>query len=214
LSRCYCAYAAGYSGPVSRSWPDFVFKYGDYLAGGGRCAVLPGQGGAPEGYCIYFTDEHGLYGEECAALTPGGWQALAEGMAALAAGRGLTLKLPPDHLPALPGARTEVKPWGAMGAACLPALLPAVTGGPAGFALRVTDPVVAGNNGVFGLDGLPACAAPQLTLEAGRLVQWLTGYRSLAALAAEGLAHVHDPAAAARLDRLYPTLPCVCSDEY
>ena len=91
---------------------------------------------------------------------------------------------------------------------------PALGGGHPGFALEITDPVVAANNGIYDLCGNATNRPPQIKLSAGRLIQWLSGYRSLAQLAAQGNALVFDKEAAVRLDRLLPTQNCLCSEEY
>ena len=214
LHRCYQQYIQPYSGPVWRQEADYRFKAGDYLAGGARLIAAVDSQNRIEGYCWYFTDPQSVLGEECIALNRNAFARLTDGLANLAAGRELTVKLPCDRLPQMPHAHTETKPWGCMGVGHLPTLLGLLGTEAEGIAIEVTDPVVPANSGVYALDGAPSSLPPAVSLQAGRLMQWLSGYRSLAALAAEGHADIHDGAAAARLDTLLPTQNCLCSEEY
>ena len=214
LHRCYQNYILPYSGPVWRSEDDFGFKTNDYAAGGAKLIAALNDRGDVEGYCYYFKDNHSVMGEECVALNRNAFYRLTAKLAHIAAGLELTVKLPADNLPALSNAHTEVKPWGCMGAAHLPVLIKALCKGQPGFSIEVTDPVVPANNGIFDLYGRTTKQPPQVKLSAGRLVQWLSGYRSLAQLAAEGYAQIFDIAAVQQLDSLLPTQNCLCSEEY
>ena len=214
LHRCYQRYILPYSGPVWRSEDDFRFKTSDYRAGGAKLIAALNKEGGVEGYCYYFADKDSVMGEECVALSDEAFDRLVAKLAHIAKGRELTVKLPADRMPTLEGAIAEVKPWGCMGIAHLPTLFKAVCTGQTGFSIEVTDPVVAANNGIYDLYGHPTNLAPQVKLSAGHLAQWLCGYRSLAQLAAQGGAVIHDKAAAAQLDRLLPTQNCLCSEEY
>lgn len=214
LHRCYQQYIQPYSGPVWREEADYRFKAGDYLAGGARLIAAVDSQNRIEGYCWYFTDDQSVLGEECIALNRNAFARLTDGLANLAAGRELTLKLPADLVLPVAEGRTEATPWGCMGAGHLPTLLGLLGAEAPGIAIEVTDPVVPQNSGIYTLRGAPASLPPAVSLSAGRLVQWLSGYRSLAQLAAEGQAVIHDGAAAARLDILLPTQNCLCSEEY
>lgn len=213
LQTCYQQYIVPYSGPVWRDAAAQRFKAGDYQAGGAKLIAAIDEQNNIEGYCYYFKDEKSVMGEECVALSRDAYLRLAQALAHTAEGLELTVKLPTDHLPQLEGGIAEVKPWGCMGIAHLPALLQTLGGGK-GFALQITDPVVPGNSGIFDLEGSLTEKAPQVSLTAGHLAQWLCGYRSLAQLAAEGHAVLHDAAAAAQLDELLPPQNCLCSEEY
>ncbi|MBP0963123.1 MAG: GNAT family N-acetyltransferase [Oscillospiraceae bacterium] len=214
LHRCYQQYIQPYCGPVWRSKEAFAFKTADYKAGGAKLIAALNQKGDVEGYCYYFSEEESVMGEECVALSGDAFHRLAAALAHIAKGKELTVKLPADTLPTLEGAITEVKPWGCTGVAHLPTLLKTLCKGQPDFAIEVTDPVVEANNGTFDLQGNLITTPPQIKLSAGRVVQWLCGYRSLAQLAAEGHAAVYNQAAAAELDRLLPTQNCLCSEEY
>ncbi|MBR5558911.1 MAG: GNAT family N-acetyltransferase [Oscillospiraceae bacterium] len=213
LHACYQQYIQPYCGPVWREEKDLCFKADDYKAGGAKLIAAMDADNNIEGYCYYFTDDKSVLGEECVALNDNAFCRLAAALANLAQGLELTIKLPTDHLPTLPQAYTETKPWGCMGIAHLPTLLN-LFGGQDGFSIEVTDPVVPANNGIFDLKGQPTTLPPQVSLSIGRLAQWLSGYRSLAQLAVEGNAAIHDDAAAAKLDQLLPTQNCLCSEEY
>jgi len=213
LQTCYQQYIAPYSGPVWRDTAAQRFKADDYRAGGAKLlAAVDGQNNI-EGYCYYFKDEKSVMGEECVALKDDAYLRLTQALAHLAEGLELTVKLPPDHLPRLEGSIAETKPWGCMGVAHLPTLLQTLGCGE-DFAIEVADPIVPGNSGTFDLNGTPTEKAPQVSLSAGHLAQWLCGYRSLAQLAAEGNAAIHHAAAAAQLDLLLPPQNCLCSEEY
>jgi len=214
LHRCYQQYIKPYCGPVWREEKDQRFKADDYKAGGARLIAALDDQNNIQGYCYYFTDDKSVLGEECVALTNDAFRRLAAALANHAVGLELTVKLPADHLPRLPEAVAETKPWGCMGVGHLPALLKALGGGHCGFAIAVNDPIVPHNSGVYDLNGQATSLAPQVSLSVGRMIQWLSGYRSLAQLAAEGNACIHDAAAAAKLDQLLPTQNCLCSEEY
>lgn len=213
LHACYQQYIHPYSGPVYRRKEDFLFKESDYRAGGTELIAAVDAQQNIEGYCYYFKDDKSVMGEECVALNDRAFLRLAQELAHIAGSLELTIKLPCDHLPQIEGGIAETKPWGCAGIAHLPTLLQTL-GGTNDFAIEVTDPIIPGNNGVFDLKGEPTDKDPQVSLTAGRLAQWLCGYRSLARLAAEGHADFYDAAAANRLDRLLPTQNCLCSEEY
>ena len=215
LYPCYAAFAARYSGILARSYPDMAFKCADYASDGMRCALVCGEDGQPDGYCIYEDGEDVVYGEETVALTENAYGRLFAAMAQEAGNRTLTLKLPGDaHVPTAQAAR-ETKPWNVLGLIDAGRMISAALGGRGMRAsLEVLDDTVPGNAGVYGADGMRTDEPPQIRLAAGRLAQWLVGYRSLAELAAEGNAEIIDQDAARALDAALPKQPCWIVDEY
>lgn len=212
LLACYRAFSARYSAVIDRGDEDLALKMRDYASDGAQCLALSGEGGI-ESYAVFFRREGGVYAEECAAREPSGFPALLAALAGAAGESPVTAKLPPE-LSAPDGWRAEVKPWTVMGALDVPALIRAAAAGTGDFSVQVRDDVLPQNSGVFGPDGGPASLPPALRLSAGRLTQWLTGYRSLEELLRAGDAEALDPARAAALDAALPRLPCWMVDEY
>lgn len=201
-----------YSGMLSRSYADFLCKLSDYHTDDARCIALIDTG-ILRGYAIYMQTDERLHCPECFAENDAAFHTLVDGLCALANGRALSAKLPPDAPCRLGGHSVVAQPKSVMGVANVPALLAAIMAID-GFSLEISDPVLPQNNGVFDLRGTPVQTPAQLRMPAGRLVQWITGYQSLHNLAEAGHIQVLDTAAMRTLDDLFPTCPCFIVDEY
>lgn len=213
LQACYQKATGRYSGCVSRTLGDFAYKCRDYASDGGLCLVCR-QGEDVLGYAIYYVMEDKLHAEECLALDAGTLAMLLSALRAESDGRALHIKLPPDVGPILPEEfEQEIRPQGVMGIANVSALLRAIIGD-AGYVFEVLDASVPQNAGVW--DGMGGFSRrhPQLRLEAGRLGQFLDGYRSLAELVEAGEAEALDPEAVRALDAAFPKQCCFIIDEY
>ena len=211
---CYAAFAGRYSGMLARTYPDMAFKCADYASDGMRCLLVRGADGAAAGYCIYENGADALYGEETVAQGAAAYRALYAAMANEAGARTLTLKLPEDAVFPAESAVIETKAWNVLGAANVAPLMAAAFGGLAGVAVEATDDTVPENAGVYDGRGERTDDAPAVRLPAGRLVQWLVGYRSLVEILESGEAEALDASAAARLNDLLPVTPCCIIDEY
>lgn len=209
LYLCYQRFSLRYSGIISRSYADFRLKLRDYASCGGRVLMHRGVDGA-DGYLMFFDDGDRLFGDECVALEEGVYQELFDGLCAAYPDREITLRMPPD-VAAPVGAERESMPRAVLGCCNIQALLQAA--GTPGATLEVYDSVVPGNNGRFFSDGGVSRAEPDISIEAGRLTQWAVGYMSMAELAAQGLAEVHSPDAAERMDAAGKRA-CYIIDEY
>lgn len=213
LHACYQKAALRYSGIVSRSYADHAFKLRDYGADSAQCLLDRDDIGAVTGYAIYMRYGGRFVAEEVLCGGESGYDRLIQGLCAIAEGAPLAAKLPPDACVDAHRGAAEITPQGAAGAANIRLLLSALVGDPA-VCFAVRDSVVPQNEGVWNGLGEACRRAPAVTLEAGRLVQFLIGYRSLSELAAEHNAVLHDRAAAEALDVQLPKQRCFIVDEY
>lgn len=213
---CYQRFSRRCSGIIDRSAADMRLKLADYAADEGYTVGLWDRD-VLLGYCVCFDQENELHAEECITADPADYPRLLRGLCHIAAetGRSVSGKLPPEAVPdAEPdGFTAEIRSMNLIGVGDVRGLLRSI-GRAQGFRIAVTDPVAAANRGVFDLDGSAADGAPQLRIEAGRLAQFLCGYRSLEELCAAGLAKAADPAAVRELDAAFPRQNCFIVDEY
>ncbi len=212
LLACYQQSGARYSGILSRSFADMVLKMADYGADGGKALALWKEGQIAA-YGVYYDTEEMVYAEEVMALTEADEQQVVNGLANLAQGKKVKIKLPPDTKAALPGASKTVLPRNVLGLCNVEALLSALSVDLA-EAVEIKDDVVAQNDGVFLLSGKRSAQKPAVSLQQGRLLQFLMGYRSLEQLAQKGNATILDQEAAKRMDACLPVVPCHIVDEY
>ncbi len=212
LHACYQLECAKYSGSVSRTLADFAYKLRDYASDGASCLARI-HDGAALGYSIYYEMDEELHVEECFALDDETLSQLLLAVAHRANGRSLSVKLPPDYNPVLEGAVLNIKPQGAMGIADASTALYKLLGDEA-FIFELIDGAVVQNTGIFNGLGKASAKTPQFRLEAGRLAQFLCGYRSIKELEEQGQAEVFDNEAAKALDALFPKRTCFITDEY
>lgn len=212
LQVCYQKTTARYSGCVSRTAADFAYKMRDYASDGARCLVRR-NGEDVLGYCVYYVTDERVHAEECFAADEETLTLLLHALCYEAAGRTLHVKLPPDAPARLNGATLEMRPQGVMGIADISAALKSILGD-ASFVFEVTDSTVPENAGIWDGAGEKTERAPQIRLEAGRLGQFLCGYRSIAELAQGQEAEILDPEAVKALDRAFPKETCFITDEY
>lgn len=211
LQACYQQATRRYSGCVSRTMGDFSFKCRDYAADGAKCLVRR-QGDRVSGYCIYYITTEKVYAEECFALDADTLSMLTCALRHEADGRKLDIKLPPDTAFIQDAALTP-RPQGVMGIADVSALLRAVMGQPA-YIFEVRDTTVPQNAGVWDGGGNASQKTPHIRLDAGRLGQFLGGYRAMAELVEAGEAEALDAAAVRALDDAFPKQTCFITDEY
>lgn len=213
IHACYYRFTQRYSGILSRSLADMRLKLADYASDGANCLGIL-DGSSLRGYCVYFCHEC-VSAEEWIANDSACEQALFQALCYEAAKAGKTLngKLPPDTSITGNGIALTVRPMGVMGVGNVAALLSAVGRNPA-YRVSVTDNTVPANNGIFDFAGNRCTGTPHFQLDAGRLGQFLCGYRSLAALAADGQAILLDSGAAEELDAVFPCQTCYIVDEY
>ena len=212
LQVCYQKATAHYSGMVSRTVADFAYKMRDYASDGARCLTVT-SGADVLGYCVYYVAEDRVHAEECFALDQETLVTLLNALCYEAAGRKLHVKLPPDASVHLPGATLERRPQGVMGIANVSQTLSLLLSDSA-YVFEVIDKTVPENEGVWDGTGNRTARAPQIRLEAGRLGQFLCGYRSFSELSSGGEAEVIDLSAAKALDAAFPKQTCFITDEY
>lgn len=212
IYSCYYKFSQKYSGCVSRTLADFTLKASDYFVDGGRCIAYILEEKV-NGYCFFYKTETELLAIETIADSTEAFQYLLEGLFSFGEGLSLNVKLPPNEPIHFDFAQKKVVPKGVMGGVNLPNLL-GIIGGETGYTVRIRDKVIPENNGTFDFNGNKTEEAPHLEIEAGRLLQFLLGYRSLKQLDVEKEVVIYDKKAAEELDRLFPVLPCYIIDEY
>lgn len=212
LQACYQQATAHYSGCVSRTIADFAYKLRDYASDGAKCLARM-QDGDALGYCIYNVKPGRVHVEECFAADGETLEMLLQALCYVSDGRKLHVKLPPDAKVTLPGADLTIKQQGVMGIADISAALRLVIGD-ASFVFEIIDNTVPENAGVWDGAGKTSSRPPQIRMEAGRLAQFLCGYRSIQELAQEQQADIYDEAAAEKLDTAFPKKICFVTDEY
>lgn len=198
---------ASFSCCVIRSADDMRLKLRDYAADGGRL-VRYAPGGRVCAYAIYYLADTVLAAPEVIG-DPANTAPVLHHLAAVAGHRQLSIKLPAGRIPE--GFVGNTLPCGAMTALDVPALLRKICGFD-DISLAITDPIIPQNNGIFTFSGIPA-SHPQLRLDAGRLMQLLSGYADIDTLAANGHATLLSPVSHTLMTRL-PSLPCFTVEEY
>jgi predicted acetyltransferase len=108
---------------------------------------------------------------------------------------------------------TEVKPQGAMGTVNAQKLMETVCNN-SDHIIRLTDDSLLSNSGTYYMNGIPTDKPPHIEMEAGRLVELITGYASLEELEQRGHAKINDRKAADEISSMLPKLDCFIVDEY
>jgi len=211
LYNCYMKFSEKYSGIISRSYPDFVFKMMDYESTGGKNIALY-KDDKVVGYAIYFEDEN-VYGEEIAAVENYAYDILIDALSSIAGGRRLECKLPPDAVIDVKDAITELRPQGVAGIASLPVLLKSVID-IAEYSVEVNDKVVSQNNGCFDLSGRKTEKKPQIRISSGHLMQLIEGYKTIDELSAENEIEICDHNVIDDFRKIFSKQNCFIFDEY
>lgn len=211
LYRCYSEFSKSYSGIISRSYPDFVFKMKDYESTGGKNIAVY-DGGMVKGYAIYF-DKDSVYGEEIAALDNETYNILIEALSHIANGRTLECKLPPDTRINIYDAVYEIRPQGVAGIGSLKVLLKSVIG-INDYSIEVNDRIVSSNNGCFDLCGNKTDKKPQIRIDAGHLMQLIEGYKTIEELKDNSEIEICDYGVYNDFIKLFPKEKCFIYDEY
>lgn len=210
LYSCYNKVSLNYSGIINRSLADFEFKCRDYSSDNALCAAYV-INDTVVGYCIYFSSMDIVYGEEVISINDTVQQCLVDYLTNIAFGKKLHIKLPADTK--IKNEFVKTIPHSVLGVANVSKLLKALGGGKE-FSILVNDAVVNDNNGVFNLKGELTQSSPQISISAGHLIQWLTGYKTLYELSDENNAKILDLLSGKELNELFPKIPCCIIDEY
>lgn len=211
LYKFYSTVCTKYSGIISRSYPDFLFKLKDYESTGGKYIAVR-INGMVTGYAVYF-DYDEVLAEEVLAIDSESYEKLVDMLKTISNGRKLSMKLPPDIGIEIVADSDETKPKGVAGIASLETLLRMAVGID-DFAVEVQDRIVEQNNGVFNLSGGKTTKSPQICLSVGHLMQLIEGYKSIEELREEGVVHIRDDNAMRELSKLFPKQNCFIFDEY
>ncbi len=212
LQVCYQQATSKYSGCVSRTIADFAYKFRDYGSDGAKCLVHMSADDAL-GYCVYYKTSELVHVEECFAKDDETLTLLLQALCYEADGRKLHVKLPPDEKPNLSGSKLSIRQQGVMGIADISQTLRLLVGD-ATYVFDIVDKTVPQNTGIWDGMGKPSDRKPHIRMEAGRLGQFLCGYRSLSTLAQEQQADILDEGAIRELDAAFPEKICFITDEY
>jgi hypothetical protein len=183
LLSVYDRASACYSGCVVRTEAFMQKRIHDLLRDGGVC-LTHASDGVLDGYLFAAPDGEAYASEEAFAVSQEVYAALVSRLPG-----GCVVKLPPDV--DLPG---NIYPQGIVIPVDVPSLLRSLCGEAKALHLRVIDPMLPWNNGVFDGAGNLHDDEPEETLSAGRLMQFMCGYLPY--------------------KDVFTQLPCFCADEY
>ncbi|WMI82284.1 GNAT family N-acetyltransferase [Anaerotignum sp. MB30-C6] len=164
-----------YSGAVRRTKAEFLRKGEDYASDGGKCIVLKDD--KIQGYAFVYLLEDELICPEAVA-NDGYYGGLLDELFALANGREISVKLPPDvEVPFEFGERI-LRQKGVAGVCNIGEILKKLEIS-CPYKIECYDPIVPENNGIFSFDGTTVDAQPAIKIEAGYFLGVLMGYVSL-----------------------------------
>ena len=209
LLLCYQKTAFSYSGMISRSLADFHLKASDYRADGGKCIahIIDEK---IKGYCFYFDTPEFVHMEEFITENEQEEILFIEYGKKLAFGKKLHIKLPYNTKFSN---NLKIEPHSVMGLINAQKLL-SILGNHLPYTIEITDAIVNKNQGIYDMQGNKTNKSPQIKIESGRFLQWISGYASLKELAQKEQAILLDEQAAYELDKLFPKVPCRIIDEY
>lgn len=210
LLLCYQKTAFSYSGMVSRSLADFCLKASDYRADGGKCIahIIDEK---VKGYCFYFDKPEFVHMEEFITESKEEETLFIEYGKKLALGKKLHIKLPYDS--AVLSNNLIPEPHSVMGLTNVQKVL-SILGNHLPYTIEIIDSIVNKNQGIFDMCGNKTTGFPQIRIETGRFLQWISGYTSLKELEQKEQVLLLDKKAAYELDELFPKIPCRIIDEY
>lgn len=209
LLLCYQKIAFSYSGMISRSLADFHLKASDYRADGGKC-IAHIVDGKVKAYCFYFNTSEFVHMEEFIAENEQEETLFIEYGKKLALGKKLHIKLPYNTVIS---SSLNSEPHSVMGLTNVQKLL-SILGNHFPYTIEIIDTIVNKNQGIYDMQGNKTNTSPQIRIETGRFLQWMSGYASLKELAQKQQVVLLDKKAAYELDELFPKIPCRIIDEY
>lgn len=210
---CYYQFANLYSGIIHRTKDDFLLKWKDYQADGGRCIAYISDD-IVKGYCFFYLTEATIQAVEVVADTEESFVYVLKGLFSYGEGKKLHVKLPSKYCSIqFDFTKTSVIPKGVAGVINISSLLETVSCG-TGYAIKVVDPIIPENNGIFDLEGNRINQDPDIEIEAGRLTQLLVGYVTLKDLIKQNQVKVLRQKAVEELHELFPIAECYIVDEY
>ncbi len=167
--------AKSYSGAIRRTKYDFLRKCEDYASDGGKCIVI--QDTKIQGYAFYYEMQNQLICPEAVA-NPGFYNALLEEIFALANGREVSVKLPPDIDISQQFGCKKLSLKGVAGVCNIGGIFKKMEIS-CPYPIEISDPIVPENNGVFSFDGTKKVAKPAIKIDAGHFLGVIMGYASL-----------------------------------
>lgn len=210
LLQCYKRFCRDYSAIIIRTHADFALKMRDYLSDDAQCISIT-ENERTLGYCIFFIQEQEIYAEEFIAVDGDVAIALAEEL--LDINKKVTIKTSQKVAEWINHDTTVIKEQNSMGVANVQKLLHMVCNNKE-YSIKVTDPMIQSNNGIFLFNGDRTNGDFHLELPANQLVRLLCGYMSLEELVSENFAYIHDKIACEEISKILPKTNCFIVDEY
>ncbi|WP_317856280.1 GNAT family N-acetyltransferase [Chakrabartyella piscis] len=201
-----------YSGSILRSEAEFIRKYDDYAADGGKCIVIT-EGNQILGYAMFYETETEVISVENIAIA-GAYPKLILALLDIAKGRKILVKLPPaavqqTELPE--GLVLEEKQKGVAGICNIQKLLEQLKLD-CPYTVEVYGDVIIENNGVFDFTGKKSKQPPVLKIEAGKFLGVLMGYVTLDEILAD--CTVYKLENVTKISKILPKDKCYIIDEY
>ena len=209
LLQCYNKFCKDYSTIAIRSHADFKLKMRDYLCDDAKC-ILVEENGKIHGYCIYF-DQEEVYAEEFIALDKEAAISLIHELSIM--NKKVTIKTSQKISQWINHKSTIVKDQNSMGVVNVQKLLSKVCKNNE-YSIKVTDPIIKENNGIFLLNGEKTDDTFHMETTAGHLIQLLSGFMSLEELVDQGYAQIYDKVACDEISKMLPKTDCFMVDEY
>jgi predicted acetyltransferase len=181
----------------------------DYISDGGKCAAAM-KNREVVAYCIYYKHDD-VYGEEFISNDKNATMALVSNFSDT--GYDMTMKMSVKNASDVACLETEIKQQGSMGTVNAQKLMETVCND-RDHVIRITDGSLPSNSGTYYMNGTQSDKMPHIEMEAGRLVQLITGYASLEELEQKGQVKINDKSAAAEISSMLPKLDCFIVDEY
>jgi len=214
LYSAYAGFAERYSGIIARSLFDFKLKIYDLISDGGEF-IIAEKNGEAKGYAMYFNSVDGLTAIEVVSDCDDTLQSLVKALAFIADNKQIKIKIPADSAVELNGCEIKVIPHGVAALVNAERLMKVVFKYEDAI-IKISDSISECNNGYFRLNGerLENADIADIEIEAGYLLQFAEGYKSLSELSDEGKAVINSPEVVQMLDEKYPKVKCFICDEY
>jgi len=197
-----------YSGAVRRTTEEFLRKWDDYASDGGKCIVL--RDAKIQGYAFFYLLENQLICPEAVANN-GHYEGLLDEIFALANGREVSVKLPPDiEIPPIFG-KTISRQKGVAGVSNISAILKKLDIS-CPYKIECYDSIVSENNGIFSFDGTKGDGKPAIKIEVGHFLGVLMGYVSLNDVSS--FVTIYNKEGYDFINQALPKCKCYIVDEY
>ncbi len=197
-----------YSGAIKRTKAEFLRKGDDYASDGGKCVILKNKN--IQGYAFVYLMENQLVCPEAVA-NEGYYDKLIKEIVAVANGREVSIKLPPDVEVAPEFGERILRQKGVAGVCNISAILKKLEI-ECPYKIEIFDSIVPENNGIFHFDGTKTHAQAAIKIEAGHFLGVLMGYVSLDDVSQ--FVTIYNQDGFDYINRALPKCKCYIIDEY